>query len=87
MWRNRLWKDYSGFVSSVSPSYVSADKAISTESFVIDTLFQVPQFILDDMIDSGHGGYCNIICTQPRRMAVSISVLRSHVFTRFLLGL
>ncbi|CAD5315786.1 unnamed protein product [Arabidopsis thaliana] len=27
---------------------------------------QVPQFILDDMIDSGHGGYCNIICTQPR---------------------
>ncbi|KFK40919.1 hypothetical protein AALP_AA2G060200 [Arabis alpina] len=34
---------------------------------------QVPQFILDDMIDSGHGGYCNIICTQPRRMA-AISV-------------
>jgi ATP-dependent RNA helicase DHX29 len=37
---------------------------------------QVPQFILDDMIDSGHGGYCNIICTQPRRIAVSISLLR-----------
>jgi ATP-dependent RNA helicase DHX29 len=34
---------------------------------------QVPQFILDDMIDSGHGGYCNIICTQPRRIA-AISV-------------
>ncbi|CAA7028264.1 unnamed protein product [Microthlaspi erraticum] len=34
---------------------------------------QVPQFILDDMIDSGRGGYCNIICTQPRRMA-AISV-------------
>ncbi|CAJ1940429.1 unnamed protein product, partial [Sphenostylis stenocarpa] len=31
---------------------------------------QVPQFILDDMIESGHGGYCNIICTQPRRIAV-----------------
>ncbi|KAL5182262.1 DExH-box ATP-dependent RNA helicase DExH7, chloroplastic [Glycine soja] len=30
---------------------------------------QVPQFILDDMIESGHGGYCNIICTQPRRIA------------------
>ncbi|CAE5962521.1 unnamed protein product [Arabidopsis arenosa] len=34
---------------------------------------QVPQFILDDMIDSGHGGYCNIICTQPRVLA-AISV-------------
>ncbi|VVA94126.1 unnamed protein product [Arabis nemorensis] len=34
---------------------------------------QVPQFILDDMIDSGKGGYCNIICTQPRRIA-AISV-------------
>ncbi|XP_024015493.1 DExH-box ATP-dependent RNA helicase DExH7, chloroplastic isoform X2 [Eutrema salsugineum] len=34
---------------------------------------QVPQFILDDMIDSGHGGYCYIICTQPRRIA-AISV-------------
>ncbi|CAH2047176.1 unnamed protein product, partial [Thlaspi arvense] len=34
---------------------------------------QVPQFILDDMIDSGHGGYCNIICTQPRRIAVIIA--------------
>lgn len=34
---------------------------------------QVPQFILDDMIESGNGGYCNIICTQPRRIA-AISV-------------
>ncbi|XP_019058918.1 PREDICTED: DExH-box ATP-dependent RNA helicase DExH7, chloroplastic isoform X2 [Tarenaya hassleriana] len=34
---------------------------------------QVPQFILDDLIESGHGGYCNIICTQPRRIA-AISV-------------
>ncbi|KAG7649925.1 DEAD/DEAH box helicase domain [Arabidopsis thaliana x Arabidopsis arenosa] len=32
---------------------------------------QVPQFILDDMIDSGHGGYCNIICTQPRAITVA----------------
>ncbi|KAF9608520.1 hypothetical protein IFM89_009886 [Coptis chinensis] len=31
---------------------------------------QVPQFILDDMIKAGLGGYCNIICTQPRRIAV-----------------
>jgi hypothetical protein len=23
------------------------------------------------MIESGHGGHCNIICTQPRRIAVS----------------
>ncbi|KAK4804565.1 hypothetical protein SAY86_004382 [Trapa natans] len=34
---------------------------------------QVPQFILDYMIESGQGGYCNIICTQPRRIA-AISV-------------
>ncbi|GKV32188.1 hypothetical protein SLEP1_g40810 [Rubroshorea leprosula] len=34
---------------------------------------QVPQFILDDMIESGCGGHCNIICTQPRRIA-AISV-------------
>ncbi|KAK7363934.1 hypothetical protein VNO77_06099 [Canavalia gladiata] len=34
---------------------------------------QVPQFILDDAIESGHGGHCNIICTQPRRIA-AISV-------------
>jgi len=33
-------------------------------------LFQVPQYILDDMILSGQGGFCNIICTQPRRIAV-----------------
>lgn len=31
---------------------------------------QVPQFILDDMIEAGRGGHCNIICTQPRRIAV-----------------
>ncbi|OMO75195.1 hypothetical protein CCACVL1_16292 [Corchorus capsularis] len=34
---------------------------------------QVPQFILDDMIESGRGAHCNIICTQPRRIA-AISV-------------
>ncbi|KAI9107308.1 hypothetical protein K1719_021696 [Acacia pycnantha] len=34
---------------------------------------QVPQFLLDDMIESGCGGYCNIVCTQPRRIA-AISV-------------
>ncbi|XP_041014528.1 DExH-box ATP-dependent RNA helicase DExH7, chloroplastic isoform X1 [Juglans microcarpa x Juglans regia] len=34
---------------------------------------QVPQFILDDMVESGFGGQCNIICTQPRRIA-AISV-------------
>ncbi|KAJ3675190.1 hypothetical protein LUZ60_004232 [Juncus effusus] len=34
---------------------------------------QAPQFILDDMIESGLGGSCSIICTQPRRIA-AISV-------------
>lgn len=30
---------------------------------------QVPQFILDHMIEAGQGRDCNIICTQPRRIA------------------
>ncbi|XP_027113217.2 DExH-box ATP-dependent RNA helicase DExH7, chloroplastic-like isoform X1 [Coffea arabica] len=30
---------------------------------------QVPQLILDHMIEAGQGGDCNIICTQPRRIA------------------
>ncbi|GLD97023.1 hypothetical protein PINS_up005706 [Pythium insidiosum] len=30
---------------------------------------QIPQFILDAYIDSGRGGECSIICTQPRRIA------------------
>ncbi|KAI8013939.1 hypothetical protein LOK49_LG05G01284 [Camellia lanceoleosa] len=31
---------------------------------------QVLQYLLDDMIEAGCGGHCNIICTQPRRIAV-----------------
>ena len=35
---------------------------------------QVCQFILDDYVSSGQGAYCNIICTQPRRIsAVSVA--------------
>ncbi|KAL3698119.1 hypothetical protein R1sor_012195 [Riccia sorocarpa] len=34
---------------------------------------QVPQYILDEMIGIGQGGFCNIVCTQPRRIA-AISV-------------
>ncbi|OAE31756.1 hypothetical protein AXG93_4874s1190 [Marchantia polymorpha subsp. ruderalis] len=34
---------------------------------------QVPQYILDEMIGAGQGGFCNIVCTQPRRIA-AISV-------------
>ncbi|GBG34645.1 ATP-dependent RNA helicase [Hondaea fermentalgiana] len=30
---------------------------------------QVPQFILDEAIESGAGGKVNILCTQPRRLA------------------
>ncbi|CAH0474125.1 unnamed protein product [Peronospora belbahrii] len=30
---------------------------------------QIPQFILDDYITRGAGGECNIVCTQPRRIA------------------
>ena len=32
---------------------------------------QVPQILLDQAIESGKGGYCDIICTQPRRLAAS----------------
>jgi small subunit ribosomal protein S24e len=34
---------------------------------------QIPQLILDDYIKRGEGGSCNIVCTQPRRLA-AISV-------------
>ena len=35
---------------------------------------QVCQYILDDWVSSGQGSYCNIICTQPRRIsAVSVA--------------
>ncbi|KDR84993.1 hypothetical protein GALMADRAFT_233530 [Galerina marginata CBS 339.88] len=34
---------------------------------------QIPQMILDEYIDRGEGAKCNIICTQPRRLA-AISV-------------
>ncbi|KAI8061084.1 P-loop containing nucleoside triphosphate hydrolase protein [Gongronella butleri] len=30
---------------------------------------QVPQFILDDRINQGHGSTCQIICTQPRKIS------------------
>ncbi|CAK3819572.1 ATP-dependent RNA helicase DHX36 [Lecanosticta acicola] len=32
---------------------------------------QVPQIILDDAISRGKGGYCDVICTQPRRLAAT----------------
>ncbi|KAH7911206.1 hypothetical protein BJ138DRAFT_1086089 [Hygrophoropsis aurantiaca] len=30
---------------------------------------QIPQLILDEQIDKGEGARCNLICTQPRRLA------------------
>ena len=32
---------------------------------------QVPQIILDNAIRTGEGGSCNVICTQPRRIAAT----------------
>ncbi|CAJ2508093.1 Uu.00g092790.m01.CDS01 [Anthostomella pinea] len=32
---------------------------------------QVPQILLEHAIAAGHGGSCNIICTQPRRIAAT----------------
>ena len=34
---------------------------------------QVPQYLLEAATEGGQGGQCNIICTQPRRIA-AISV-------------
>ena len=35
---------------------------------------QVPQFLMDEMIESERGAECYIICTQPRRIsAVSVA--------------
>ncbi|KAJ3092644.1 ATP-dependent RNA helicase dhx29 [Quaeritorhiza haematococci] len=35
---------------------------------------QVPQFFVEDAIERGKGGFCNVICTQPRRIsAISIA--------------
>ncbi|TID25287.1 p-loop containing nucleoside triphosphate hydrolase [Venturia nashicola] len=30
---------------------------------------QIPQIILDDAIADGRGAFCNVVCTQPRRVA------------------
>ncbi|XP_063953335.1 ATP-dependent RNA helicase dhx29-like [Lytechinus pictus] len=32
---------------------------------------QIPQFLLEDRVLSGHGGSCNIVCTQPRRISAT----------------
>ncbi|XP_030622208.1 ATP-dependent DNA/RNA helicase DHX36 [Chanos chanos] len=35
---------------------------------------QLPQFILDDFIESGMGSVCRVVCTQPRRIsAISVA--------------
>lgn len=34
---------------------------------------QVPQYLLEAAVEGGQGAQCNIICTQPRRIA-AISV-------------
>ncbi|EGC32711.1 hypothetical protein DICPUDRAFT_155280 [Dictyostelium purpureum] len=31
---------------------------------------QIPQYVIEDMIESNHAPYCNIIMTQPRRISV-----------------
>ena len=42
---------------------------------------QVPQILMDDAISRGKGSSCNIICTQPRRIA-AISVARRVAMER-----
>lgn len=33
---------------------------------------QIPQLILDSYIDRGEGALCNVVCTQPRRLASTL---------------
>ena len=41
---------------------------------VLSCFVQVPQFILDDFLETGRGTECTIFCTQPRRIsAVSVA--------------
>ncbi|XP_055386793.1 ATP-dependent DNA/RNA helicase DHX36 [Condylostylus longicornis] len=63
-------------------------KSLSENTFVLisgDTgcgkTTQIPQIILDDYIKRGYGSYCNIICTQPRRIS-AISVAERVAFER-----
>ncbi|KAL8809084.1 MAG: hypothetical protein Q9223_003440 [Gallowayella weberi] len=42
---------------------------------------QVPQIILEDAINAGSGASCNVICTQPRRIAAT-SVARRVAYER-----
>ncbi|QDS75694.1 hypothetical protein FKW77_007805 [Venturia effusa] len=37
---------------------------------------QIPQIILDDAIATGRGAFCNVVCTQPRRVAAVSLALR-----------
>jgi len=37
---------------------------------------QVPQILLDEFIDQGNGAACNVVCTQPRRIAAKSVAIR-----------
>lgn len=61
------------------PAYSMADKIVGaikgSQAVVISgapgcgKTTQVPQFLLDHFIESGHAQACNIVCTQPRRIS------------------
>lgn len=66
------------------PSFAHADRvveAVTSNQVVVISgetgcgkTTQVPQFLLDALIEAGAGTSCNIICTQPRRIsAVSVA--------------
>ena len=59
------WKQAADIVSAVRASSVTV---ISGETGCGKTT-QVPQFILDDLIERSQGGATNIVCTQPRRLS------------------
>ncbi|XP_028107992.1 DExH-box ATP-dependent RNA helicase DExH3 isoform X1 [Camellia sinensis] len=42
---------------------------------------QLPQYILESEIESGRGSFCNIICTQPRRIS-AMALPRMSVYER-----
>lgn len=52
---------------------------MQVQFLLLKLLFQVPQFILDQMW--GRGESCKVVCTQPRRIsAISGTVHESSLF-------
>lgn len=59
----------SGETGCGKTTQVSLNELFVFSLLVSSHTFKVPQLILDDVISHSVGGFCNIICTQPRRIS------------------